>query len=1063
MVHQNGNSVAESDFGCRLIPHVIDDVALKHPDKECFQIPRSNNPEDGWRIITFQDYAKAIDRAAHKIVDEYGRASSDDIPTIAYIGPNDARYVVLLVAAIKAGYKALFLSPRNSYEGQINLLEKTDCRALAYDSSYRTTVEPWILHRQMEALEVDHIDKWFRDGDVPHFSYRKTFESGRWEPLVALHTSGSTGLPKPVVSCQGMFAIADGQRKHPEWHGTLPLFPAWAKTVKRTFLPMPLFHGAALCCFFILTVYYGVPSVLGNGSRPLSADFLAECLRNVEVSGAVLPPSILEDISRSSEHMKAISRLDLVAFGGGNLSPEPGHKLVQNGVKLVNFIGATEVMPFPNYLNPNPKLWQYFIMNSKDYGCEWRKSTVDDGTYELFFVRMGKEPGLQAVFYTFPDLNEYGTRDLYKPHPELPDHWIYHGRADNIIVFSNGEKLNPITIEELVSQHPKLRSVLVVGSQRFQAGLILEPTVFPKDEKETQLLIDDVWHLVEQANDQTVAHGRIDKNFIIVSSPQKPFPRTDKGTIKRAAALKLHDTEVGLLYETASHAMISLQTKLDVSSVEGLTLSIQRMFETELGSRQIDKDTDFFAAGVDSLQINRAVGLIRGSLQDAGLMLDETLITARAIYNNQTPSKLARYIIQPTSDGKGRQADEEADCLRMMETLRSKYSQDFHLPKRGRPNALNDNQTIILTGSTGMLGSFILHDLVMNASVSRIICFNRAADGGLEQQDRTMKERGLTSNYIEKTQFYCTDISRADLGLPESVYTQLLGETDRIIHNAWSVNFNMPFESFEPQLRGTRNLADFATKADKRVALVFVSSVSTVHNWDSKKGPVPEVSFTDLRLPKGGYGCSKAVASLILEDAAKAGDFDAAIIRVAQIAGSEAGKGVWNRHEWLPSIIASSLHLKALPYELGNMNLVDWTPVERVSKLVQEVAGVSQPVDQAEISGYFHGANPSVTTFDGLAEAIQDFYGKERIPHLVSFADWVELLEKASSERDVSLDQNPAIKLLDTYIGMSAAQAAGRGPVQLEMKRTAERSPTMKNSKMITPELMKEWLAQWDF
>ena len=33
----------------------------------------------------------------------------------------------------------------------------------------------------------------------PDFSYDKTFEQARNEPLVVLHTSGTTGLPKPIT------------------------------------------------------------------------------------------------------------------------------------------------------------------------------------------------------------------------------------------------------------------------------------------------------------------------------------------------------------------------------------------------------------------------------------------------------------------------------------------------------------------------------------------------------------------------------------------------------------------------------------------------------------------------------------------------------------------------------------------------------------------------------------------------------------------------------------------------------------------------------------------------
>ena len=105
------------------------------------------------------------------------------------------------------------------------------------------------------------------------------------------------------------------------------------------------------------------------------------------------------------------------------------------------------------YFQPNPKLWQWFIFNSEMIGADWRKVEGSEDIYQLVIVRKDKHPGFQGVFYTFPELDEFDTKDMYKPHPTLPHHWIYCGRSDKIIVFSNGEKLNPVTIEETVVDH----------------------------------------------------------------------------------------------------------------------------------------------------------------------------------------------------------------------------------------------------------------------------------------------------------------------------------------------------------------------------------------------------------------------------------------------------------------------------------------------------------------------------------------------------------------------------------------------------------------------------------
>lgn len=195
--------------------------------------------------------------------------------------------------------------------------------------------------------------------------------------------------------------------------------------------------------------------------------------------------------------------------------------------------------PYSIYWQSNPELWQYFIFNSEIFGCDWRKQDGEEDVYRMVIVRKAKQPGLQGFFYTFPEANEYDTKDLFKLHPTAEDHWMHYGRADSIIVFSNGEKLNPVTIEDIVMKDPMIRAALTVGSNRFQPGLLLEPCIPVKDEEEARELTASVWPLVVQANEQTVAHGQIGRQFIAVSKPSKPFLRTSKDTLQRAATLKL--------------------------------------------------------------------------------------------------------------------------------------------------------------------------------------------------------------------------------------------------------------------------------------------------------------------------------------------------------------------------------------------------------------------------------------------------------------------------------------------------------------------------------------------
>lgn len=139
--------------------------------------------------------------------------------------------------------------------------------------------------------------------------------------------------------------------------------------------------------------------------------------------------------------------------------------------------------------------------------------------------------------------------------------------------------------------------MLVVGATRFQPALILEPVTQPTSDEERQRLLESVWARVEQANKQSVAHGRIDRDHIMVASPDKPFLRAGKGTIQRAVTVKLYRDEIDRLYEKAEQASSASAPHLDIDSEDTLAGSIAEMFQSHVGAARLNPDTDFFSAG----------------------------------------------------------------------------------------------------------------------------------------------------------------------------------------------------------------------------------------------------------------------------------------------------------------------------------------------------------------------------------------------------------------------------------------------------------------------------------
>ena len=94
-----------------LLNNVVDRIARVTPDLVYAELPKS--PVDlsqGFRQVTYRQFANAIDGMAWWLRDKLGL--SETFETLTYIGPNDLRYNLLLLGAVKAGYKVLATQQR---------------------------------------------------------------------------------------------------------------------------------------------------------------------------------------------------------------------------------------------------------------------------------------------------------------------------------------------------------------------------------------------------------------------------------------------------------------------------------------------------------------------------------------------------------------------------------------------------------------------------------------------------------------------------------------------------------------------------------------------------------------------------------------------------------------------------------------------------------------------------------------------------------------------------------------------------------------------------------------
>lgn len=201
------------DYGRRLLPTLIDERAHNNHARPYASIPVSNDPKDGFRDISYKQFANAINRCATWLMDELGY--STDHETLLYIGPQDMRYQILCIAAIKSGFVMLFSSPRNSLEAHLSLINETTAEKIITPSTESPAIASILKNKSMKKLVIAEQDALLDETPVNEVPFEKTFEEARMEPFLILHTSGSTGIPKAITLRHGYTTTADAYSAFP--------------------------------------------------------------------------------------------------------------------------------------------------------------------------------------------------------------------------------------------------------------------------------------------------------------------------------------------------------------------------------------------------------------------------------------------------------------------------------------------------------------------------------------------------------------------------------------------------------------------------------------------------------------------------------------------------------------------------------------------------------------------------------------------------------------------------------------------------------------------------------
>ncbi|KAJ3776028.1 putative aminoadipate reductase [Lentinula raphanica] len=1049
--------------------------------------------------IKYLEFVRACHRAAHIVRPNRLGVDHEVVAVMAQV--DTITYTAAVAGLMLAGLIPLLISPRNTPAAVVNLLQKTGAHRVL---TTKNTLQELLQNVEAELTsqssggssydvtfeEIPSLNNLYpklaRELPSDPFEEYPSMNPGPDDTAIILHSSGSTGFPKPI-SITYICILRS-------WISSSTSNQYRKLNLRAGTMSLPSFHAMGLFIQLLIPVYAGItvsvypPLVTKPDALPMAPtpDNVIDHFRRTQSTTCIAIPAMLQIWSRSPSSIDVLRSMKIVCTGGGPLSHATGDYLVSCGVPLRAIYGLTEVgSPTTWNIEDGFEDWSWHRFPE---GPHIRWVPQGDGTFEVQFLNTDE---YRVSVENIPGVSGYATADLWIPHPTKRGLWSIVGRLDDVIIHSSGEKTVPAPFEDVVNQSPLIMGAIMFGRQRDQPGVLLEPSpgneIDVNNPAQVSNFRNKIWPVIEEANKHVPTFSKVYKEMILIASPNKPLARAGKGTVMRKAAYMQYEKEIDQIYDSvANNSSVEPPSNWDPSGLkQWLTEQVENLCE-----KSLDEKEDIFDHGFDSLCATilrlRIMTILRSS-KDTALQAASRLVSENVVYNHPTIASLTQYLVglsTQDSDSSPERTHEEA-----IEDMIAMYSNGLDTPVTSDPTsngrATNGNiavlAVVLLTGSTGNLGAQILADLLSNDSVASVYTVNRPSKRvSIQQrhqerfQDKGLDEKLLNSDKLVHLE---ADIWQPGLGLSNDIYEKLLNNLTHVIHNAWRLDFNLSLSSFEPQIRGMRNLIDLARSSRHASSLrfLFTSSVGSAQSWDSTLlGPYPEEVILDPKYAVGaGYGESKYISERIL---AKSG-LHASSFRIGQIAGGKPN-GAWAMSDWLPMMIKSSLVLGVLPDTTGD---ISWAPLDAIAEGILDVAFAKEDSPMA-----INLVHPHPVSWTSIMTAIREsLISAKELPvgalPLVPLHDWVQALSNKAADignqarlngsagkEDITLNELPAAKIIDFMraIAESSKKRADRnsealGTAIFSTDNIQRLSKRMRNLEPIGHHEAELWVRYW--
>lgn len=476
-------------------------------------------------------------------------------------------------------------------------------------------------------------------------------------------------------------------------------------------------------------------------------------------------------------------------------------------------------------------------------------------------------------------------------------------------------------------------------------------------------------------------------------NPFKMFHEFFKNkTEEKERIIKTIETKAEVVTIIEEMRKVSMRTRDDgmVDYVEPRTnteTKVAILWKEILNLDRVGIYDNFFQIGGNSLM---AAQLIIKFQMEFGMTLP-----VRIFFDNSSVEQMAAYIdaVLQNNDKASLNANAVSDFrYKTREFLKNEVwlADDITAQKKFQ-NTVEKVENVLLTGATGFLGAFLLHDLIEKTKYT-IYTLVKAEDEecGMQRIIKNLEKYSLwDDSFKSRIRIVIGDLSKAQMGMSEEVFCVLAEKIHEIYHAAANTNFLQPYHMLkEVNVYGTQEIIRFATTYQlKRVH--YISTHYVFSNLSHENGYIAyEDTFpTEQEVLVLGYQQSKWVGENIMQ-IAKSRGVPVSVYRVGRISGSSVN-GACQTKDIMWMMIKCCVEAGVLFEE--NVK-IEFIPVDYVS---QSIVALSLCKDSCNKN--YHLCANELNDLKQIYEWMKQYGFKvETLP----YAEWKKELVKRVSESE---------------------------------------------------------------